>query len=320
MRPNRDNKIKNRHVKRSIAVFALLLLQFPLIARAQSTLSITTTTIPAASAGIAYSVQLQATGGVPPYKWTISTGTLPAGLTLSTGGLISGIPGSAGTSNFTAQVTDSSGAVSGGGMITCVQGCSPAVLTNWNGGPGSIALPSAIGAGDVVVLMVEGDVAGNSFTIKPSSGTDTFTQLVTGQSSDTFQHGTIFYACNSSGGYKSVNGTWSGNNYGTVALLDLSGPVSFCVDGAGITNAGTGISPLIGPLNPSTANDFFFAILFNPYGDVITPTWTGATVLGTASYGNGIFLILNSTGNAPQSASGTMSSANWAAVIGAIKP
>jgi len=168
--------------------------------------------------------------------------------------------------------------------------------------------------------MVEGTVPGGSFTIKPSGGTDTFTQLVTAQTSDTFQHATIFYACNSSGGYNGVNGTWPGNNYGTAVLLDLSGPVSFCVDGAGMANSGTGTSPSVGPLTPSVANDFFVAILFNPNNNPITPTWPGATSLGTASYGNGIFLILNSTSSNPQTASGNMSSSNWAAVMGAIKP
>jgi hypothetical protein len=168
--------------------------------------------------------------------------------------------------------------------------------------------------------MVEGNIPGGSFTVKPSSGTDTFTQLVTAQTSDTFQHGTIFYACNSSGGYTTINATWPGSNYGTAVLLDLSGPASFCVDGAGAANSGTGTSPSVGPLTPSVANDFFFAILFNPYGDVITSTWPGATVLGSASYGNGIFLILNSTGTAPQTVSGMMSSTKWAAVMGAIKP
>ena len=43
--------------------------------------------------------------------------------------------------------------------------------------------------------MVEGDVLGGSFTIKPSGGADTFMQLVTGQISGTFRHGPIFCAC-----------------------------------------------------------------------------------------------------------------------------
>jgi hypothetical protein len=58
--------------------------------------------------GAAYSQTLDATGGVPPYSWAITGGSLPAGLTLSSGGIISGTPsGTPGTSNFTVTVTDS---------------------------------------------------------------------------------------------------------------------------------------------------------------------------------------------------------------------
>lgn len=57
-------------------------------------------------------------GGTAPYTWKVSVGTLPAGLTLATGGTagntgtISGTPsGTAATSTFTLQATDSSGAL-----------------------------------------------------------------------------------------------------------------------------------------------------------------------------------------------------------------
>jgi hypothetical protein len=41
---------------------------------------------------IAYSYTLAATGGLPPYTWSLSAGTLPTGLALSTAGVISGTP------------------------------------------------------------------------------------------------------------------------------------------------------------------------------------------------------------------------------------
>jgi len=58
------------------------------------------------TAGIAYSQTLTVTGGTPPYTWTVSAGSLPAGLNLNSSGLISGTPASSQTFNFTAQVTD----------------------------------------------------------------------------------------------------------------------------------------------------------------------------------------------------------------------
>ena len=70
--------------------------------------TITTTSLPNGVQNTAYSQTLSATGGLPPYTWTIADGSLPPGLTLSTGGLISGIPTEGGTFTFIAQVQDSS--------------------------------------------------------------------------------------------------------------------------------------------------------------------------------------------------------------------
>jgi hypothetical protein len=61
---------------------------------------------PAGTVNMPYSAALTATGGTAPYTWTISSGSLPAGLTLSNGGVIAGTPTAAGTSSFTATVTD----------------------------------------------------------------------------------------------------------------------------------------------------------------------------------------------------------------------
>lgn len=56
--------------------------------------------------GAAYSATLVATGGTTPYTWTISAGSLPAGLSLSSAGLLSGMPTAPGTFDFTVKVTD----------------------------------------------------------------------------------------------------------------------------------------------------------------------------------------------------------------------
>jgi hypothetical protein len=56
-------------------------------------LAITTTALPTGQQGAAYSSQLTATAGIPPYTWSIDpTAPLPAGLTISPSGLISGTP------------------------------------------------------------------------------------------------------------------------------------------------------------------------------------------------------------------------------------
>jgi hypothetical protein len=71
------------------------------------TVAVTTASLPQATEGAAYSSQLSATGGVPPYSWSVARGNLPAGMTLSSAGLISGTPAVPGSSAFTIRVTDS---------------------------------------------------------------------------------------------------------------------------------------------------------------------------------------------------------------------
>jgi hypothetical protein len=69
---------------------------------------ITTTSLPNGSIGVFYNATLAATGGIPPYSWTIVQGNLPSEITLNaTSGVVSGAPTSAGTSSFTVQVSDS---------------------------------------------------------------------------------------------------------------------------------------------------------------------------------------------------------------------
>ncbi len=68
-------------------------------------LAITTTSLAYGIVGSAYSQMLASTGGTAPVTWTISSGSLPAGLMLS-GALISGTPTVAGPYSFRVQATD----------------------------------------------------------------------------------------------------------------------------------------------------------------------------------------------------------------------
>jgi hypothetical protein len=69
--------------------------------------AITTTALPDATAGTAYSGQLTESGGDPPITWKLNGGQLPPGLTLTAAGVVSGTPTEAGTFAFVAGVVDS---------------------------------------------------------------------------------------------------------------------------------------------------------------------------------------------------------------------
>jgi hypothetical protein len=96
-------------------------------------LSITTTSLPGATVGIAYNQALALAGGPAPVTWSIASGALPAGIALNPGSL-NGIPSAPGTFTFTVSVT-------GGGQtatqsLTMTVGVPPGPLA-------TITVPSA---------------------------------------------------------------------------------------------------------------------------------------------------------------------------------
>ncbi len=124
--------------------------------------TITTSSLPDGTVGVAYSATLQESGGVSGFTWSITAGTLPAGLTLNAGtGAITGTPTTAGTSNFTARVTDSgSPALSDSKALSITIHPPPLVVTT-----------SSLPAGDVNLAY--------SATLATSGGTPPATWSIT---------------------------------------------------------------------------------------------------------------------------------------------
>jgi subtilisin family serine protease len=79
-----------------------------LTVQAVPALSITSSSLGSGTVGTSYNATLTATGGIAPYSWSITSGTLPAGLSLNAStGAISGTPTAAASGSLTFQVSDS---------------------------------------------------------------------------------------------------------------------------------------------------------------------------------------------------------------------
>lgn len=75
-----------------------------------SLLSFVTSTLPNATAGVLYDFAVQATGGTPPYLFSVASGVFPAGISLGTDGRITGTATATAAVNLTLRVTDQTGA------------------------------------------------------------------------------------------------------------------------------------------------------------------------------------------------------------------
>jgi large repetitive protein len=158
-------------------------------------ISITPTTLPGAQVAVAYSQQLAASGGDGSYTFSISAGTLPAGLTLSTSGLLSGTPAATGSFNFTVTAKDSLNFT--GSQAYALSVNLPAIptvaaksaSTPYNTAT-SINLSGSITGVDITAVNVATppthgavSVSGETVTYTPSStfygGTDSFTYTAT---------------------------------------------------------------------------------------------------------------------------------------------
>ena len=73
--------------------------------RAPSNLSIISSALPGGELGEGYRYELEAAGGVPPYKWTAITAT-PPGLVISSEGVVGGVPEAIGKYRVQIQIAD----------------------------------------------------------------------------------------------------------------------------------------------------------------------------------------------------------------------
>jgi hypothetical protein len=74
-----------------------------------SNIALSPATLPDTAPGAAYSQTITASGGTPPYTFTVSAGALPPGLSLSAAGALTGAATASGTFAFTVQASETGG-------------------------------------------------------------------------------------------------------------------------------------------------------------------------------------------------------------------
>ncbi len=155
--------------------------------------AIRTTALANSDQGVAYSQALALAGGVAPFAWTISAGSLPPGIALdATRGTLTGNPSAAGTFHFTVQVKDSSAATASQALTIAIAaplsiGASGALAAGMAGDPYSQQLAETGGTAPFVWSVASGSLppglslsAGGALSGTPSSAaSSTFAAQVT---------------------------------------------------------------------------------------------------------------------------------------------
>ncbi|WP_312363719.1 IPT/TIG domain-containing protein [Ensifer sp.] len=159
-------------------------------------IAVAPSTLPNAAFGAAYNQTVTASGGVAPYSYSVTSGTLPQGLSLSPAGVLSGAPTTVGTFNLTISATD---AATGTGPFTGTQSYAlvvDQVLPIANAVTTTVAANSAANG---ITLAITGGVADSVAVVSPAtngmatasgttisytptagySGTDSFTYTAT---------------------------------------------------------------------------------------------------------------------------------------------
>lgn len=141
------------------------------------TITISPTSLPGGTVGTAYSQTITATGGNAPYAFSLSSGTLPAGLTLSAGGTISGTPTASGTSTFNLQVTDAFGCIQQRTMAIVISNIAcPTITVN-----PTVLSKGGLGAPYNQTITATGGTAPYSFALSNGSLPSGLTLAATGE-------------------------------------------------------------------------------------------------------------------------------------------
>lgn len=275
-------------------------------------LAVVTNSLPNGTAGTAYSQSLAATGGLTPYAWSISLGTLPAGLTLNAStGAITGTPTTAGTSNFTVKVTDAGTGTATAALSITIAPAPLSITTTSPLATGAVnanysaTLQSAGGTPPVTWAVTTGSLpaglALNAATgaitgIPTTAGTTTFTVTATDSTLPTAQTAAKQFSITVNPVLSITTTTLAAGSQGSAysATVQATGgttPYTWSIT-SGALPAGLTLNASTGQISgtPTTAGTSNFTI---QAADASTPQQTATAALSITV--NGATLVISST-------------------------
>ncbi|MCW5645718.1 MAG: putative Ig domain-containing protein, partial [Sphingopyxis sp.] len=244
--------------------------------------------LPSGTVGVLYSAILTTDGGVAPYAYSVTAGSVPTGLTFAPDGRLSGTPVAAGNFSFTVTAQDSSGAPGpySASRAYTVAIAPPAIELD------PVTLPNAtFGVAYSQTITADGSIAPYSFAV----------------TSGTLPPGLTLAPGGTLAGTPSLSGTWGftitatdattapGPYAGaraysiTVAQVPLVLPPTTLPDGATDVAYSAQISPATGGVAP-----YSYVVTSGelPYGLVMSPT---GAITGTPTTANLFSFVVTAT-------------------------
>jgi hypothetical protein len=259
---------------------------------ADTTPNITTTTLPNATQGSAYSQTIAVTSGEAPITFSLLSGTLPAGLSLNgSTGEISGTPTIAATSSFTIRATDNDGDTDDQALsltVDAVSGVFYVTSGSNSGGESSTVTIDTTGANFIIAAVVH--VEGTTFQAFTDTKGNTWTALTEYGTSTGFGGYLKFYYCLNPTVGTGHGFTWTGITVaGSMAVAAYSGvktTSAFDVQNGASSASATTIQP--GSVTPSI-NDELVVTAVCTFATFTAPTIDGGFTRRQYVSGGGSF-------------------------------
>lgn len=204
--------------------------------------AISTPSLPNGTIGTPYDQILATTGGTAPFTWTVSSGSLPAGLTLNPSGEITGTPTSSATSppsfTFTVTATDSSATpLTAPKQFTL----TPIPATATERGPVAIVQNDFNADGNQDLAIV--NQASNNVTILLGKGDGTFAEATGSPISSGIGNGPVAIAAGDLNGDAKPDLAVVNQTDNSVSVLLNNGDATFKASASSPLQNGAGTSP-----------------------------------------------------------------------------